>query len=466
MVKKKKKEIDKYINTIKDKIKDHCLDLPYLLNDNHVNINTNSWFDIKKYDLYFPEDKPDNIKNNIKFKKEKIIKCQKVKMILNREQKEILHKWFDAYTKMYNEAIKYIKSNYLFTKHNITRDIVNNNYEDVKKIYNFYDIRKELKDKKEIIKEDSQLKNINKNTKFQSHNLDYAIRQLCSNIESAKTNLIRGNIKKFRIKYWRNDRISKTIEIEKCYILKDKICPLLLGDIRYYYNGKEVNLVDIDSNVKINYNKIIDEYTLLIPIKTTNQTISNKTSNLISLDPGLRTFMTGISEDGSLKVGNNVNSIISKSIKRLNKIKNNENIKNKIKKKNELLINRKIKNRIDDLHWKTIKYLTHNYKTILIGDMSAKNIVKQNSSVLSNVQKVACLRTKYYEFTQRLQFKCLMYNVNYKLVNESYTSKICSSCGSYNKDLGGAKVYYCKCCQLNIDRDINGARNIYIKNLI
>ena len=230
----KKKERDKniYLNNIKNKINDHCLDLPYLLKDNHLDINTNSWFDIKKYNLYNEIDRPDNIKINTKFKKEKIIKCQKIKMILNVEQKKILNKWFDAYTKMYNEGVNYIKTNYIFTKHNITRDIVNNNYDNIKKIYNFYDIRKELKDKKEIIKEDSQLENINRNTKIQSHNLDYAIRQLCSNIESAKTNLVRGNIKRFRIKYWKNDRISKTIEIEKCYILKDKICPLLLGDIR------------------------------------------------------------------------------------------------------------------------------------------------------------------------------------------------------------------------------------------
>ena len=204
----------------------------------------------------------------------------------------------------------------------------------------------------------------------------------------------------------------------------------------------------------------------MIPIKTINQTIPNKTSNLISLDPGLRTFMSGVSEDGTLQIGNKVNDIISKSIKRLDKIKNNNDIKNKIKKKNELMINRKISNRVDDLHWKTIRYLTQNYKTILIGDMSAKDIVKKNNSVLNKYQKVACLRTKYYEFTQRLQFKCLINNVNYTLVNESYTSKVCSSCGSYKEDLGGAKIYYCKDCQMSINRDINGARNIYIKSIM
>jgi hypothetical protein len=32
-------------------------------------------------------------------------------MILNKEQKEILDKWFYAYTKMYNETLTYIRTN-------------------------------------------------------------------------------------------------------------------------------------------------------------------------------------------------------------------------------------------------------------------------------------------------------------------------------------------------------------------
>ena len=34
-------------------------------------------------------------------------------------------------------------------------------------------------------------------------------------------------------------------------------------------------------------------------------------------------------------------------------------------------------NKIDVLHWKTIIYLTQNYRSILWGNMSAKSIVKK-----------------------------------------------------------------------------------------
>jgi transposase len=386
-------------------------------------------------------------------------------MILNNEQKMILDKWFDAYTEMYNEGIKYLKTNYTFTKHELRRKRLVTNNEDIPNLYNFYSMRNNLMEQKEIIKNRSQITTITKNTKIHTHNLDYALRQLSSNLKSAISNLRMNNIKHFRIRYWKKDRPSKTIDIEKCCILKNKLCPNILGNIEYIYNSERINLNNITNNVKINYNKILDEYTLLVPIQENNRSIPNKEHNLISLDPGLRTFMTGISEDGFVKIGNNVNSIIEKKIQKLNNIKNNENIKNKIKKKNEFLINKKISNKIDDLHWKTIKYLTHNYRSILLGNMSAKSIVKKNNSVLRKTQKVACLRTKYYVFRQRLEYKCLMFNVNYKLVSEYRTSKTCSNCGNYNEVLGASCVYYCSKCRCMIDRDINGARNIYIRSL-
>ena len=97
---------------------------------------------------------------------------------------------------------------------------------------------------------------------------------------------------------------------------------------------------------------------------------------------------------------------------------------------------------------------------------SAKSIVKKNNSVLSNESKVACLRTQYFNFRLRLKYKCAVNNRKFKLVNEYYTSKTCSLCGSYNNKLGGNKIYECPNCKCSLDRDINGCRNIYMKQFI
>ena len=47
---------------------------------------------------------------------------------------------------------------------------------------------------------------------------------------------------------------------------------------------------------------------------------------------------------------------------------------------------------------------------------------------------MACLRTRYYDFQLKLKYKCYINNVNFKLVNEYYTSKTCSICGNYNEN--------------------------------
>ena len=50
------------------------------------------------------------------------------------------------------------------------------------------------------------------------------------------------------------------------------------------------------------------------------------------------------------------------------------------------------------------------------------------------------------------------------IVDESYTSKTCGCCGELN-EVGLSRVYNCKFCKTIIDRDINGGRNILIKNM-
>ena len=279
---------------------------------------------------------------------------------------------------------------------------------------------------------------------------------------------MRNNIKRFRLKYWKFNRPSQTMELEKTKFTDGTLCKSIfenLEDIKYIYNNQDYKITKIEHDFKINHNLILDEYYLYIPISTTKTKVENK-KEVIILDPGLRTIMTGLCEDETINIGSNVNSIIKKDITRLNKIKNNQLIPNKIKNKTEKRINKKISDKINDLHWKVINYLTSNFKTIFLGDMSAKSIVAKHNKTLSNEMKVACLRTKYFEFRTRLMYKCSLTDTKFKLVNEYYTSKTCSLCGNYNNNLKGEKVYNCLKCKNSIDRDINGCRNIYMKQYI
>ena len=51
------------------------------------------------------------------------------------------------------------------------------------------------------------------------------------------------------------------------------------------------------------------------------------------------------------------------------------------------------------------------------------------------------------------------------LQDESYTSKMCGMCDTIKHNLGGSKLFNCDNCGYVVDRDVNGARNIFRKAL-
>jgi putative transposase len=47
---------------------------------------------------------------------------------------------------------------------------------------------------------------------------------------------------------------------------------------------------------------------------------------------------------------------------------------------------------------------------------------------------------------------------------EYYTSKTCTKCGNIDYNLGNKNEYKCKKCDIILERDCNGARNIMLRN--
>jgi transposase len=70
----------------------------------------------------------------------------------------------------------------------------------------------------------------------------------------------------------------------------------------------------------------------------------------------------------------------------------------------------------------------------------------------------------FYKFRERLEYKCSIYNKKLFLVDESYTSKTCGNCGILN-EVGSNELFTCSTCNIGMDRDVNGSRNIFIKNV-
>lgn len=415
-------------------------------------INSNSWFDIQYY-------KEHNVpySGSIKETKlpEKSVKCLIVDMKLTPKQKTIFKRWMLTYGLMYNETLRKIKYIYETT----------NEY-----ILNFQRIRTDhLKTIKNTLILNSNVPDIEGDTQIKAHMLDGAIRLACANYKSALTNYKCGYIKKFRIRYWRINRPSYIIDIEPSYFKKNSICPKIFGDIKCLYNNKIFNLDDIStkykSECKVQYNKLTNKFNLIVPIKE-NIIKEDKEQKVVSIDLGLRTFMTCMSESEVIKIGNNVYDELKPYMSKIDKLHNNKNNSQKLTNKEKKIENRcylNMKNKVIDLHWKSIKFLTSRYKHILIGDLSIKGVSQKDVSVLGKLMKRIGYQLSFFRLRQRLEYKSISSGINYSLVNERYTSKTCSQCGYYDEELGNSKVFNCSRCQMKMDRDVNGCRGIYLK---
>jgi len=399
-------------------------------------LNLNTWFTIA-------ESIPENfnyVDNNYELdeKKEAKYKCKRIELDLTEKQKQTINIWLNAYSDMYNIAIKHIK----------------NNFKDDKKVLNFFHLRSLLKDDKDDIVEKSKIK---------VHDIDFAIKLACENYKSALANLKKGFIKEFRVRYWRKNKSVKIMDLEKDNFKNNSIRKKVLGEVKGYYNGNEYNfdLVNADSRLQKNKGK----YYLFVPeLLETDKEIKNKNKQ-ITIDPGIRTFGTGITENKIVKIGDNIGERITEYLFRKDNIKNNENISKKIKNKNEKIINKKIDNLVIELHWKTINYLTENYETILIGNMSSKSIIRKGGNISKLTKRIAS-SLSFYKFHKKLKYKCDAKGVNYGKINEWMTSRMCSICGNVKEDLGKSKVYNCSNCGNVMERDVNGARCINIKAII
>ena len=424
-------------------------------NHNKINVNSDSWFDIKE--IISPT-KNEIIDVKLKIKKiNKLIKCEKIKIYPTKKQRKILLIWMHAYVKMYNDTLKIIK---------------NRKREKKKTILNWKTLRTtHLKDKKTLIIKSTKGKSLKYKSQVNSHVLDGAIHDACSKVKTCITNLYNRHINHFRLRYLKQSKHTKVLKIEKNFINSkiNTFCPSIFNEsfkLMKTERDKHINfkLKNINSDFTIHYNSLTNEFTLLSPISI-NQIKKHNKKETISLDPGIRTFQTGYSNNKCVEIGNNLRNTLLKYIKKIDSIKKSSKSK-KIKKKVERKNYKKINNCVNDLHWKSINYLINNFGNIIIGNLSTKNIVKNNSN--NNIDKVTkrvSLLMRLYQFKQRLSFKCNQHMIGYKEINEAYTSKTCTNCGNLKNDLGSAKVFNCNNCNISINRDINGARNILLKSL-
>ena len=123
-----------------------------------------------------------------------------------------------------------------------------------------------------------------------------------------------------------------------------------------------------------------------------------------------------------------------------------------------------IHNLISEVHKQLSKFLVTNYDVIMLPSFEISQMVIKDGRKLN--RKVVRLMTSWghYRFKQRLMFKAREYGKKVVIVNEAYTSKTCSCCGWIHDKLDGRKTFECQNCGSKMDRDVNRAKNIFLKN--
>ena len=241
-----------------------------------------------------------------------------------------------------------------------------------------------------------------------------------------------------------------------------------IGDVRFgsARSGFNLSCKKQIANISFDGKYWYLSYTEDVDIQATN--LPDYTKG-VGVDLGIKTLATV--SDGTkvpnIKTFRRVR-VLNKRLKRLqrkvsrkyliNKCNKHNKTKNIIKLEKRIkLIHRSLKNiRINHIRKFVSELVKKQPQYIAIEDLNVKGMMR-NKHLAKDV--VNC---SFYTIREHLIRKGTERNIVVRLVDRFYpSSKTCSNCGSYKKNLKlSQRVYHCDNCQEEIDRDFNASLNI------
>ncbi|WP_293093516.1 transposase [Moorena sp. SIOASIH] len=208
------------------------------------------------------------------------------------------------------------------------------------------------------------------------------------------------------------------------------------------------------------------DYYLVAPYKTARIKTENQ-GRVVALDPGVRTFLTFFSETSVGKIGHGDFSRIQRLCQHLdNLISKIAKAKGKQKRRMRKAARRmiiRIQNLVNELHHKAARFLVDNFDVILLPTFETSQISKRLNRKLRSKTVRNLLSFAHYRFKEFLKHKATENGKIVVDVCEAYTSKTVSWTGEIVK-IGGSKIIKSKIDGRVMDRDINGARGIFLRS--
>ncbi len=357
-------------------------------------------------------------------------RSRKIRIYLNPNQKAILKIWFGVSRYVYNQTIAYLKQPN--TKANwkaIKGEILNTLPEFCKSV-------------------PYQIKSI-------------AIKDACKAVSNAKKKYKQGcGISKMRFR-------SRKDPIQSCYIPKSAVSRkgvyhTILGELSF----KE-RLPENFGDCRLVF--AYGDYYLSVPEDAPRQIAENQ-GRVVALDPGVRTFQTFFSETSFGWLGEQANIKLQKLCFKLDAIISKlSKAKCRQKKRLKFAVMRlrgKIKNLVDELHKKTARFLVDNFDVMLLPTFETSQMSLKAKRRIRSSSVRQMLTLSHYKFQQFLKHKAFENSKVVLDVNEAFTSKTVSWTGEIVAALGGAKVIQSKLTGQLMNRDLNGARGIFLRAVV
>lgn len=216
------------------------------------------------------------------------------------------------------------------------------------------------------------------------------------------------------------------------------------------------------------------EYYLCIPHAYSveyQDAVKQESLRVCSLDPGVRTFQTIYDPANQCvyQVAPGDMNRITRLCIGLDKLSSKRDKAPNAKKRYQFKratrrLSQRIRNLANEVHKQLAKHLATRYDLVMIPPFETSQMINKATRNIGSQTARKMVTWAHYRFRQRLLFKCRQYGCKVAIVDESWTSKTCSRCGGLDHSLGGKKVFSCPHCKMVMDRDINGAKNIFLKN--
>ena len=448
-------------------------------NGSSIKMELNSWFSIKK--MNNPLNKNSLMTSSPLFtsipveKWEKdVIRTRKIRLYPTNEQQKIMKGWMSTRRYVYNKVLAHIKKD----KEKITFFDLRNKYVTAKNNPNVEvwetetpkdiragavsDVVNNYKTSFSLLK-NRQISGFNmrfQSKKIKEPSIEIPLSAVKSTIEKVKRTKEELEIVQAKIaENKKASEIKTKVKITKkdggIFIYKDIMKTKIKISKRQL---KKDIIIENDCRLQLKNN----QWFLVAPINVKEEKIEQK-KEYCALDPGSRSFQTIYSETcvEQIKINKEIIKKLQVKLDHFKSLRDKKLIQKQSFKNRERRIYIKINNLMDELHHKTINYITKEYKSIIIPSFESQDMVKNSNNRYLNR---SLLQLKHYQFQQRLKSKCEVRGCRMEICTEEYTSKTCGRCGELN-DVKALDVYSCNKCKLVIDRDVNGARNIYIKVL-